>query len=114
MVKSKKENESERSENYILIRITSPDGENLLKREECKKIFNNLRSYIIKHGGKFYKDESLVLLEDRRPIRHFRTISIPRRIVKSKKIDLGLRYDVAVFHKRDKIQIPEFSWKLKL
>ncbi len=112
MRKNKKRNESDRSDNYVLIRITTPDGENLLEKEECKKIVSDLRSYIIQHGGKFYKDESIVLVEDRmllrliwlrpfafwRPYGHF---NIPSRFIGSNKINYDSKYDIVVFNKRD-------------
>jgi hypothetical protein len=108
MRRSKKMNDLDKSSNYVLIRITTRDGDNLLEREESKKLVNDLRSYIIGHGGEFYTAESIVLLEDRKPLRYdgiigrYRVFNIPLKLIKSRKIDPALKYDIVIFNGRDR------------
>lgn len=106
MSKSKQDRELRKNINYLLLKINSPDGKNIIEEEGCKNILEKLNSYITNRGGSFYKEESIILLEGRelRRMRGFinaRCIRIPKNWTKLGRIKPYLKYDVVMFQSKE-------------
>ncbi len=101
MRKSKQDRESRKNINYLLLKITSPAGKNIIEEEDCKNLLDELSSYITNRGGSFYQENSIVLLEGRDLIElrvpNARYIRIPTKWVKSGRIKPYFKYDVVMF-----------------
>lgn len=101
MRKSKQDRESRKNVNYLLLKIISPAGKNIIEEEDCKNLLDELSSYITNSGGSFYQEKSLILLEGRDLINlrapNARYIRIPTKWVKSGRIKPYLKYDVVMF-----------------
>ena len=101
MRKSKQDQESRKNVNYLLLKITSPAGKNIIEEEGCINLLDELSSYITNRGGSFYLEISIVVLEGR-DLKRSRgpnplCIKIPTKLVKSEQIKPYLKYDVVMF-----------------
>ena len=108
MRKSNQDRESRKNGNYLLLKITSPDGKNILEEDGCKNLLDDLSSYITNRGGRFYKEGCIVFLESRRLrlvpriwLKNTRVISIPRKLIKSGRINPNFTYDVVIFDNKN-------------
>ncbi|MHA1749901.1 MAG: hypothetical protein ACTSYF_14820, partial [Promethearchaeota archaeon] len=88
-----------------ILKVTTPSGEDILEEEECKEILKNLSNYITEQGGKFHKEDSIVVLRGRKLRRYNltrapRIISIPRSYLKEGKINPYSHYDIIIFNEK--------------
>ncbi len=90
---------------YILLKVSAPSGENIME-EECKEILENLSNYISKQGGKYHKEDTIIVLRGKklrilRSYRAPRIIFIPRSYLKEGKINPYSHCDVIIFNEEE-------------